>query len=692
MPGKETLTQAITPVLDLMAPVGKSLSSRADFNSKLAPFDIRQMIEDFEAYSQQLTTCSVADPASKAQLDRLLAMARDTIAPAITTVMLANAANNKMNIANPRKTISNVSASQQDDLFGDLQKKNQVLIAVVEAEEAPPVPVATLAIRSIRVTSRQVAPGTANKLLQRNGAGAYLRADGTAIATTLDQTAGAFNNLEWDVARGGAGEPFSQTQNSQITLELVCRVTATHGPVTVNGFYGQLDGAPAVLAGAVMGPAAFTQALQLNGAAVPAVGAVVNPGAPVDFTFTLEGVAGAVGAGGALAANLPQEVGISDLGVTAFANTTAGVAQDTVAAASRVYLTFGQPTGAVQSPAANTFARGGAVQDITPARLELAITALRTGMAPIAAGGGIRGTWGVPGFTYATAVDCADAIFLFFKSRGIEFTLGYNWLPAANTTGLAPKPGNLDTYFWMAMSPTPGIAAPLNHPQTEAWAECHNLAVALILVAESLGIAPFDVDYGLGAGPELGYALNYPQARRTDVFPYPAQVAPEHGLLRTAYQRAVAGPNGTVGNQSLCFTDQFNGGNNFEGVTVFNNQRLYPLGECILAEANRAHNANNYYCFYPGVPDYIDQTILPAVPAGFNAAEGLQEPCRLYFFGNYVDWFWTPFGVNWGWQNGRDPDPYPGAVVAATTALTAPVMGSNPVVGGAIPQYFRWEN
>lgn len=646
MPITETALKAIDDTLKALDPAISSLRNRKDFNMKEAPFNVSDMIVFFQGFQQGLMKYKTKG--EQAGVEIIAADTEKSVLPKINEVMLSNTALSNMQPLNTKRTIEPKQALEQNVIFEELLKASMQLVASGHAPEQQAT--ATVAIRSITYTSRH---GGGNKLLRRNGQATYWRVDNQNIQTDLDQSGGNYNNAEWDIGRGGDGaaEPFSQTMNTAPAVTIVCRVTAQGGNITVNGFAGQLNGAPSVYAGTQMLTNNFQIGLNQN-AVNPNVPSVVNNGAYTDFTVTFTG-----------AQNFPNEVGAATLALTLTAQTDAGNVNGTANSAGGVYLTFGAPGGAVQSLAANIFTLGNP-QHVTPARLDLAIRAVRLGQN------------GVPLFNFGSATDCVDAVFLFLKSRGITFSLGYRWVPGLiNNTGLIDQfwqQPPLHTYLWMSLSPTPGINAPGVLPQTEAWAECHNLAVAFALMGEILGLTPFVINYG--GGNQLGYAVDYPQSRRQDVNPYNAQNAPNHGLLGQSYTRQVTAPNGTQGRQSLGFVDQHNGVNNFEGVTVFNNVRLYPLGECILAENNRGHNADNYYCYYTGNPDYVDPP--NGVPVSFNANNGLVP---LVFAGDWIGWFFN-YGVGywWNWQNGFDPAPYPGAVM--------------PITYGTTPGCFWWQN
>ncbi|MGZ8158483.1 MAG: hypothetical protein ACXWT1_11300 [Methylobacter sp.] len=658
MPITETALKAIDDTLKALDPAISSLRNRKDFNVKEAPFNVSDMVVFFQGFQQGLLKCKAKD--EQAGVEILAADTEKSVLPKINEVMLSNTTLSNMQPLNTKRTIEPKQALEQNVIFEKLLQASMQLVASGHAPEQQAT--VTVAIRSITYTSRH--HGGGNKLLRPNGQATYWRWDNQNIQTDLNQSGGNYNNAEWDIGRGGDGasEPFSQTMNTAPAVTIVCRVAAQGGNVTVNGFAGQLNGAPWVYAGTQMLTNNFQ--IGLNQKAVnPNVQAVVNNGTYTDFTVTFTG-----------AQSFPNEVGAATLALTLTAQTDAGNVAATANAAGSVYLTFGAPGGAVQSLVANDFTLDVNRQDVTPARLALAIRAVRLGRNAIQAGGGVlTATGGVPNFAFGTDTDCVDAIFLFLKSRGITFSLGYRWVPGVNNTGLnliqAPP---LHTYLWMSLSPS-GINAPPGLPNTEAWAECHNLAVAFALMGEILGLTPFVIDYGQGGGNQLGYAVDYPQPRRQDAYPHNAQNAPNHGLLAQSYSRMVTDPNGNQGRQQLCFIDQNNGVNNFEGVTVFNNVRLYPLGECILAENNRGHNADNYYCYYTGNPDYV---VPPNVPVSFDNQNGLVP---LVFAGDWVRWFFN-YGVayGWNWQNGYDPVPYPGVVV--------------PFQCGTTPGCFMWEN
>ncbi|MCJ9429686.1 hypothetical protein [Kordiimonas marina] len=644
MPLNPTLNASVTATLKAVPPAITSLRDRKDFAYKNPPFDIQGVVKLLTDFKQQLTITQ--STAKKSDKETLLAMTQKAVQPAISEVMMSNTKIMKMLPLNTNQTITSDTAKNQNIVFESLEESTQKMVAdlLADEDEVAPAATAAIAIRSIQFTSRH---GGGVKTLQRNGQTMFNRADGVAVGTQLDAGGGAYNNLEWDITRGGGGpEPFSQTMNTAPTLSVVCRVTATNGPVTVASFAGQLNGTTGTIGGANYGPANFQIALNQN-TMNPVANTVVNPGVPQDFTVTFTG-----------GTNFPTEIGLADLGLTITVNSNAPAAQNTVAAASTAYLTFANPAGTVTSVAANNFTLGGAVQTVTPARLELAIKAVRDGRnaivqnlpaVPVATGG-------VPGFAFNNAESNVDAIFLFLKSRGITFTLNYRWVPGMNQTGLVTGGGaapGLHTYLWMSMSPLPIIVPPANRPRTEAWAECHNLAVGFILICEILGLAPFVINYGTGGGNQLGYAMDYALPRRNDGTPYGAQVNPRHGRLTAQHTRNVIKPSGANVQQNLCFVDQYGGINNFEGVTVFNNQRLYPIGEVILADNNRDTNADNYYCAYPHNIDYVD----PAnnLPVNFNNAQGLVP---LVFADGWLYWFFTPWGLNW--QQGYDTNPYPG--------------------------------
>lgn len=667
MPLNSQFNGAITMVLKNLTPVIQSLMSRKDFSNPRAPFDVQEKTRDLSAYKQLLLTTQASG--SQKDVDALLAMTKEPIQPDIALMMSSNITLSRMGQLNTDRTIEPSVALGQNKLLGSLEDSIMKMVAASQyspqpapppgppSPPPPPPPVvgtATIAIRSIQFTSRHT-NALGAKLLARNGANTYARADGVNVATTLDTSAGAYNAQEWDITRGGGGpEPFSQTQNTAPTLTVVCRVGAVGGSVTVASFAGQLAGTPGQINGANYGPGPFNIALNQNGM-LPGAPAVIASGATQDFTLTFTGNG-----------NFPTEIGVADLGLSVTVNSDAPAVTDNVAAASRVYLTFGAPVGTIVSPTPNNFALGGNLQSVTPARLELAIQAVRDGST-----GGIAG---VPGFTYANAEDCVDASFLFLKDLGVSFALGYRWQAAINQTGLTNTVGGaqppLHTYLWMSMSPLAGVMPPPNLPATEAWAECHNLAVAFVLLNEILGLAPFVVNYGMGN--QLGYAKDYARPHRADVAPYMQLMGAGKGSLGAQYSRSILAPNYTLGRQDLCFVDQHGGVNNFEGVTVFNNTRLYPIGEVILAENNINTNANNYYAYY-GATDYVQPST--GTPGSFNAANGLVP---LVFAGNWIGWFYGLWGPTWNWQNGYEVNPYPGAVA--------------PFNVGAVPGCFWWQN
>lgn len=660
MPITDSARRAIDETLGALEPVIPSLEARTDFNMSDAPFNVKDVVLFFRGFQQALLNCRAKD--DQTGVAPLAESTSNRVVPKINELMLSNTALSKMGQLSTKRTIEPKQALEQNAILQKLLTASMQLVA--SGQSAMQRATVTVAIRSITYTSRH---GGVNKLLRPNGQATYHRSDGQNIPTLLDQSGGQFNNAEWDTTRGGdaANEPFSQTMNTVPAIAIVCRVTAQGGNVTVTGFSGQLDGAPWVYAGTQMLTNNFHIGLNQNGVN-PNAPAVVNAGTHTDFTVTFTG-----------AQNLPNEIGAASLALTLTAQTDAGNVTDTANSAGGVYLTFAAPGGAVQSLAANAFSLGGNPQDVTPARLALAILAVRLGRNAIHAGGGVRmATGGVPNFAFGSAASCVDAIFLFLKACGIEFTLRFRWVPGIiNSTGLADQHTGqqppLHSYLWMSLSPTPGIAAPGVLPRTEAWAECHNLAVAFALMGEILGLTPFVIDYG--GGNLFGYAVDYPQSRRRDNAPYNAQNPLRHGLLVQRYTRMVADPTGLPGQQSLGFVDQHNGVNNFEGVAVFNNARLYPLGECILAENNRGHNADNYYGYYAANPDYVDPP--NHVPNTFNANNGLVP---LVFSGNWIRWFFN-YGLWWfNWQNGFDPNPYPGAVVPQTYGMT--------------PGCFWWQN
>ncbi len=666
MPLNSQFNEAIASVLKNLNPVIQSLMSRKDFSNPRAPFDVQEKTRDLTAYKQLLLTTQASQ--SQEDADALLRMTREPIQPDINLMMSSNITLSRMGQLNTDRTIEPTVALGQNKLLGSLEDSIMKMVAASQyspqpapppGPPSPPPPVvgtATIAIRSVQFTSRH-ANALGAKLLVQNGANTYARSDGRNVATVLDNSVAAYNAQEWDVARGGGPEPFSQTQNTAPTLTVVCRVGAVGGNVTVASFAGQLTGTPGQINGANYGPGPFNIALNQNGM-LPGAPAVIANGATQDFTLTFTG-----------GANFPTEIGVADLGLSVTVNSDAPAMTDNIAAVSRVYLTFGAPAGTVVSPGPNNFALGGPLQSVTPARLELAIQAVRDGST-----GGIAG---VPGFTYATAEDCVDASFIFLKDIGVSFALGYRWQTAVNQTGLNNTVGGaqppLHTYLWMSMKPLAGAAPPGHLPATEAWAECHNLAVAFVLLNEILGLAPFVVNYGMGN--LLGYATDYPQPRRADIAPYPPMVGAIKGALHMPYNRNFLMPNALPAQQSLGFVDQHGGVNNFEGVTIFNNTRLYPIGEVILADNNRDINADNYYAEYNhAFTDYVDPA--NGIPPGFNAANGLAP---LVFSGDWIWWFLNGGGgIGWLWQNGYVQDPYPGVVV--------------PFLSFGIPGCFMWQN
>lgn len=633
MPITEAARKAIDAVLKSLEPAVGSLRGRKDFGKKNAPFDVPAMVVLLSKFQQDLMSCRISD--DQKRVGPLAENTATSVIPAIQAMMESNTKMALMGQLNTNRTIEPEEAKGQNLLLGKLQQDSMQLVASAQVEVQPPS--ATVAIRSITYTSRHGGP--MNKLLRPNGATTYYRMDGQNIQTRLDDSGGQYHNAEWEVGR--AAEPFSQDKDTAPAVSVVCRVTAQGGNVTVTGFAGQLDGTPWNDGGLQMLTNNFQ--IGLDQATVnPNAPAVVNDGAYTDFTVTFTG-----------AQDFPDEIGVATLALTLTAQTDAGNPTATANAAGSVFLTFAAPAGDVQSQAANVFTGGGAAQHVTPARLALAIRAVRLGRNAINVGGGAtRATHGVPNFAFGTATDCVDAIFLFLKSRGIQFSLNYRWVPALNSTGFWAKPP-LHTYLWMSLSPS-AVNAPLGLPRTEAWAECHNLAVAFALMGEVLGLGPFVFN-----GQQPGYAVDYAQPRRQDIAPYNAQLVASHGLLNQAYQRVMPGPGVLLLFEQLCFIDQNGGINNFEGVAVFNDVRLYPLGECILAENNRGHNADNYYCLYLGYPDYVDPT--QNVPNNFDNTRGLVQ---LVFSARWLQWFFNNGGAYLNWQNGYDFDPYPTSGIA----------------------------
>lgn len=653
MPITQSALKAIDDTLDTLQPAIDSLASRKDFDRAEAPFKVRDTWSFLQGFQAELVICRSRQEQSL--LEALAEKSRTEVIPKIEDVQSSNLQISKMGQLSTKRTIEPEQALAENVIFGKLRDASIRLVASAQAVVQPAT--ATVTILSITYTSRH---GGVNKLLRPNGQTIYQRSDGQNVPTQLDQSGGQFNNAEWDTARGGdaAWEPFSQTMNTAPAVTIVCRVAAQHGNVTVTGFAGQLDGAPAVYGGTQMLANNFQIGLNQN-TVNPNAPRVVNAAGQTDFTVTFVG-----------AQAFPREIGAATLALTLTAQTSAGNVNAVANAAGQVYLTFGAPGGAVRSLAANSFTLGGNQQDVTPARLDLAILAVRLGRNAILAGGGVpKATHGVPNFDFIAATKSVDAIFLFLKSRGIQFSLGYRWVPPGgiNSTGLRDalwQQPPLHTYLWMSLSPT-GIAPPLGLPQTEAWAECHNLAVGFALMGELLGLTPFAINYG--GGNQFGYAVDYPQPRRLDNLPYNPANPPRHGVLRQSYTRTVVDPNGLQAPQSLCFVDQNGGVNNFEGVTVFNDLRLYPLGECILAENNRALNADNYYCEYLNDPDYVDAA--HAIANGFDRTRGLVP---LVFAGNWIRWFLNYGIVNFNWQNGYNRDPYPIGAVPTQVFGTTP--------------------
>jgi hypothetical protein len=220
----------------------------------------------------------------------------------------------------------------------------------------------------------------------------------------------------------------------------------------------------------------------------------------------------------------------------------------------RMYITFDQPAGKMEYR--GDFVETGPDQIVTEYRLWRAVEDAR--------GKGAGGE-----------KQCVDAVFSSLYARAVGYVLGRRWSGATNDTGVSPKP-SLHHYLWLC---TAG----------RGQGECHNIAAAFALECRILGVkGSFAVGY------------MYPWPSRADTAPYAKTKAKSPGgfnvlgKLDQRYQRIHAHPG--HGAEAVVFLDGTDRANNFEGVTVYNGNALYAIGDAVFdLYAGANDNASSYF-------------------------------------------------------------------------------------------------
>ena len=338
---------------------------------------------------------------------------------------------------------------------------------------------------------------------------------------------GRFAKPEWDAARGGNFDPhpISQTKATDVIVDIDVEFT-----ITPPGRAASLTSIKGVSAGHDFLSFSKPLSQSVRTGRLPTITGLVS----LD--------------------KLPNFVTMEDHGV-AWTAVVDGKPVDLGPTLHRIYVTFDEPGGKMESTVKNAFTETAIDQDVTEERLAYSVQ-------------------GSSGKGVSDERECVDALFLHLKALGVDYFLGRRWEPdQVNNTGLTPKPP-LHQYLWKCNA-------------TTAKGECHNIAASFMLACRILGVK----------GPmEIGYM--YPRPRRVDARPFMALPSPPvlgaYSPFDARYFRAHV--ESRHGNEQLMFLDSRNQLNNFEGVARYKNG-LYAIGDAIFDQNpnDPQKNAEMYY-------------------------------------------------------------------------------------------------
>jgi hypothetical protein len=258
----------------------------------------------------------------------------------------------------------------------------------------------------------------------------------------------------------------------------------------------------------------------------------------------------------------------------------------------KLYVTFDTPCGGVQY-VNDAFDLTAGPQEVTDARLTAAIDAV------------VHERGNVPAFDGDNEKHVVDAVFLRMATLGADYRLGFRWQNGQDATFLddaGSQHPTLHEYLWLCA---------LNRGR----GECHNLAVAMVLMCKMAGVqGAFDFGYMFPwPSRDDDEAAGYP--KRNDAGPAIARnaIRPYTGLpqvyspsikgkfstdMSSQYRRttARAAYDGSDPHQVCIFWDATDHANRFEGAARYAGVHLYAIGDVILdTEASSDLDACVYY-------------------------------------------------------------------------------------------------
>jgi hypothetical protein len=431
----------------------------------------------------------------------------------------------------------------------------------------------------VAVTFRKDQVDGVGKKLIRPSAGDF--ADATSV----------FLKPEWDATRGGNFDPhpvsYTKALSVEVDVEIVFTLNPSGGTALLTGIHGVSTGHDFL---------SFDQTMSRP----IKTGRTPIPG------LTSKG-------------KLPNFVSFEDHGIT-WTAVVNGKPVDLGSTLHRVYVTFAEPIGKMESTVPNRFTETGKVQDVTEERLEYSVKA--------AQGKGVN-----------DERECVDAIFLKLMALNVNYVLFSRWEPdPLNNTHIVPKPP-LHQYLWRCNAAT-------------AQGECHNIAAAFQLACRILGVT---------GTFEIGFM--YPRPSRLENHPVyardPNATLGAYSSGDAAYSRQHAGLS--HGWEKLLFLDGSGHANNFEGVARYKNG-LYAIGDAIFDQdaSDPQKNAAVYYAVR-NIPCQADGR-----SNGIDMRHGLFDlvfirtqdgGCRLPYTGmTHVEFFTQPLGnvlevVRFKWHN-----------------------------------------
>jgi hypothetical protein len=369
----------------------------------------------------------------------------------------------------------------------------------------------------------------------------WLNPDGSTTVKSLQSeygdTFGEFKKPEWDIARGGSADShpvsYSKGQSIEVDVEIEFTVTPAGQSVSLTNIAG-------VSSYYLNFNQSLSQQVKTGRVSIPNV--VSTTPLPnyvwfedenIDWTVTVDGKPISVGTTGS----------------------------------HRVYSTFAMPRGTMDSTVKNAFTETGSDQIVTEKRLEFSVmSALSTGRS--------------------NEKECVDAIF-----KAILLKVGYvlyrRWVKnatAADESGVRPIP-TLHHYLWLCMT-------------SNGQGECHNIAAAFALACRIIGVAgTFQVGYmypwpgraGTPSGSWYRNELHPTYPRSTEKSPSGRNIL---GKYNDRYFRIHTADHQT---EFPMFLDGSGSPNNFEGVTCYQGNALYAIGDDVF---DQFHDPNDNASLY----------------------------------------------------------------------------------------------